>query len=115
VLIPDGMISARIEKMAADIYKHMQAKDIKAMHVIILMNGALVFFNMLFSHLKKLQSQESVHRMITWQFVKITSYAGMKSGEVQGLEQFKASDIEGKHLLVLEDIYGTGNSLSVIR
>ena len=50
--------------------------------------------------------------MIKPHFFKLSSYTATTSGELKGLDALDAADFKGKHLLVVEDIYDTGNSMS---
>ena len=45
-------------------------------------------------------------------FMWITSYSGTNSTGKMTVRQDLSSDIKGRHVLILEDIFDTGNSLS---
>ena len=47
-------------------------------------------------------------------FMWISSYQGTESGGKMLVRQKLSNNIEGRHVLILEDIYDTGNSLSFV-
>jgi hypoxanthine phosphoribosyltransferase len=93
-------IDLEIAKVAAHINE-----DYKGQHVvcIAILNGAFMFAADIFRHFVNMDCE--------LEFVKLASYEGTESTgkvtEMIGLEK----DLEGKHILILEDIIDTGKTL----
>lgn len=99
VYIDAASIQNRIKTIAAQISETYHDK--RPLFIAIL-NGSFMFVSDLMKNI-------TIDAEIT--FVKLSSYAGMQSSgqitEAIGLQQ----DIRGRHVIVLEDIVDTGNTL----
>ncbi len=93
-------INSIVQRMASEIDDYY--KKIDPLEFIIILDGAYHFAS---------DFTRAFPRDVKLHFVKIKSYEGFQSSgkaSIQGLEQL---DIKDKHILILEDIVETGNTL----
>ena len=102
-LIDEADIHARVKELAEEIARDLP-KDVL---VVGLLKGAFVFTADLYRELDKAGMEPQI------EFLRLSSYGNSKesSGEVLVSGNIP-SDVEGKHLLVLDDILDTGRSLA---
>jgi len=103
VLIPEVKIQARLKELAAEINNTYQNTEIT---VICTLKGSFVFFADLIRELEM---------PLTCEFLGLSSYGNQKvtSGEVKVTLDIN-EPLEGKHVLVVEDIVDTGLTLQYI-
>jgi hypoxanthine phosphoribosyltransferase len=103
VLIPESEIQERVTEMAQQISTDYADKgDIVLIGVL---KGAFIF-------LADLARQLTIPRTI--EFIAVSSYgAGSTSGAVRLVMDVRAN-IEGRHVLIVEDIVDTGNTLNYL-
>ena len=97
-------IAARVKALAAEIRR--DAGPEAPVHLIGVLKGAFVFLADL---------MREVGGDVSCDFIAVSSYAGTKStGEVQILKDLDRS-IEGRHVVIVEDIVDTGLTLSYLQ
>ena len=118
-MIPHGLIIDRIQKLAVDI---INAYDLRESGIRITMlcilKGGHQFFSDLCNVLKQLTLTKCKQPPLTFDFIRVKSYAGTESS---GAENTKIESIgvdlkalAGRHVLLVEDIIDTGNTMSML-
>lgn len=96
-------IEKKIKELGRAISKDYKGKDIEA---ICVLKGAAIFTVELSMHIKP---------NVRFNFIEVSSYEGTKStGHIKVNKDITAS-IEGKDVLIIEDIIDTGRTLSYLR
>jgi hypoxanthine phosphoribosyltransferase len=103
VLIPEVKLQARIAELAQEINQEYRGKEITA---VCILKGSFVFFSDVIRHLEC---------PMTCEFLGVSSYGNkmVSSGEVKVTLDIN-EPLEGKHVIVFEDIVDTGLTLSYI-
>lgn len=100
----EAEIAARVKTLGAEIRR--DAGPEAPVHLIGVLKGAFVFLADL---------MREVGGDVSCDFIAVSSYAGTKStGEVQILKDLDCS-IEGRHVVIVEDIVDTGLTLSYLQ
>jgi hypoxanthine phosphoribosyltransferase len=112
IMIPQGLINDRIEKLAQEIHEDYQGKKL---YVVCVLKGGEKIFSDLTNNLHKLNSrygQKSIP--LQHDFIKASSYINTNtSGNVN--VQTNSNQLEnfrGKEILLVEDIVDTGKTLN---
>ena len=102
VLISEEEVNKRLDELARQIEKDYEGKDILALCVL---KGS-VFFTV--------ELTKKINKNIEFEFIEISSYgSGTTSGVVRITKDIKHS-IEGKNVLIIEDILDTGKTLKYL-
>ena len=99
ILITEEEIKARIAQLGEELTKEYEGKN---PIVVGVLKGVVVFYADMIRQLKVPCQLD---------FMWITSYKGTESSGMN-VRQDLSNDIKGRHVLILEDIFDTGNSLS---
>ena len=98
ILISEEEIQAKVRELAAELSREYAGKDPVFVGVL---KGVVVFFADMMKHI-------DIPAQID--FMWISSYQGTTSCEMN-VKNDVSSDLEGRHVVILEDIFDTGNSL----
>ena len=100
-LYPPEIIQQRIQELARQINDDYRGKDIMAVGVL---NGAFIFMADLV---------RAISVPVQCEFVRISSYGNEKfsSGNIKLLLDIDPEKIGGQHVLLIEDIVDSGNSI----
>ena len=102
VLLTETQIRERIQELGKILSEEYRDKD---PIVVGVLKGVVVFY-------------ADMIRTLTipcqMEFMWISSYAGTESSGSVMIKQDITADIKGRHVLILEDIFDTGNSLSFV-
>lgn len=99
ILLTEEQIQAKVKELAAILKAEYADKDPVVVGVL---KGVVVFFS------------DMVRNMdfpLQIDFMWISSYAGTNSTGQMQVKRDVSTDIKGRHVIVLEDIFDTGNSL----
>lgn len=102
VLLTEAQIQERIQQLGEILSEEYRDKDPV---VIGVLKGVVVFY------------ADMIRRITVpcqMDFMWISSYEGTESSGSVVIKQDIAADIKGRHVLILEDIFDTGNSLSFV-
>jgi len=101
VFISREAIRQRVEELGRLITQDYEGKDL---HIVCVLNGSFMFAADL---------ARSIELEVPFSFIKVSSYAGtMSTGEVDEIIGLADEGVlEGKDLLLIEDIVDTGNTL----
>lgn len=99
VLLSEQQIQARIQELGEVLTQEYADKNPVIVGVL---KGVVVFYADMIRHIQVPCQMD---------FMWISSYAGTNSTGKMVVRQDVTADIEGRHVLILEDIFDTGNSL----
>ena len=102
-LISKEKIEKRIEELAEEISRDYEGKNIE---FIVVLKGAAIFAVELAMKLKP---------NVRFDFIEISSYSGTESTGILKVNKDLKADIEGKDVLIVEDIIDTGRTLSYLK
>ena len=99
ILITEEQLQARIEELGQELTREYAGKNPVIVGVL---KGVVVFYADMVRRIKVPCQMD---------FMWLSSYQGTSSTGKMLVRQDVTADIEGRHVLILEDIYDTGNSL----
>ncbi|XP_066051004.1 hypoxanthine-guanine phosphoribosyltransferase-like [Chamaea fasciata] len=111
VFIPHGLILDRTERLARDILQDMGSHHIVALCVL---KGGYKFFADLLDHIKALNQNGDKSVPVTVDFVRIKSYCNDSPAEKISFVGEELSTLNGKNVLVVEDIIETGRTMKAL-
>lgn len=100
ILITEEQIRARIEEMGAELTRDYADKFPVVVGVL---KGVVVFYA---------DMVRKINAHCEMEFMTISSYSGTNSTGTAVVKKDIGVDIKGRHVLILEDIFDTGNSLN---
>ena len=103
VLINEAKLDARLNELAKEIMKDYKNEDIVFVGVL---RGAATFM---------IELAKRIKNNVEYEFIQLESYEGDKSTGVVKLRQELTGKIEGKNIIIIEDIVDTGRTLEYLR
>lgn len=104
ILITEEEVSATVENIAAEINKDYDGKEIL---FVVILKGSLVFAADL---------MRKINVPLKLDFMQASSYgSGTESSGVINIKKDLESSAEGKHIIIVEDIIDSGNTLSALK
>ena len=102
VLITEEQLKARIRELGEELSREYVGKDPVVVGVL---KGVVIFYADMIRELKVPCQMD---------FMWISSYAGTDSTGKMVVRKDLSADVKGRHVLILEDIFDTGNSLDFV-
>lgn len=99
IMIDEERLQARIKELAAQLADEYRDKDPVFVGVL---KGVVMFFG---DFVKNFDAHCQID------FMWISSYSGTSSSGTMEVKRDVSCDIKGRHVVILEDIFDTGNSL----
>ncbi|XP_067235376.1 hypoxanthine phosphoribosyltransferase 1, like isoform X1 [Chanodichthys erythropterus] len=112
VIIPNGLIKDRTERLARDIVRDMGGHHIVALCVL---KGGYKFFADLMDYIKTLNQNSDKSVPLTVDFIRLKSYSNDQSTNcVKVIGGDELSALSGKNVLIVEDIVETGRTMETL-
>ena len=103
VLINKAKLEKRIEEMAKQIQKDYEGKELVMVGIL---KGSVMFMTELAKNIK---------RSVILDFMDVSSYEGKESSGNVKINKDLRDSIEGKDVIIVEDIIDTGRTLTYVR
>ncbi len=103
ILFSEEEITEKCKELACQIDEYY--KDVDHIFALGLLKGSIPFMAELCKHIKT---------PLTMNFMQVSSYEGVKSTELK-IKHDVDANIEGEHILIIEDILDTGKTLSNVK
>ena len=109
VLIPSGLISDRIERLARDIATDLASEPLVA---VCILKGGYRFFADLCDKIQAIGRNSERSIPMSLDFIRLRSYENENStGHIQIVGGDTLSNLQGKNVLIVEDIIDTGRTM----
>jgi hypoxanthine phosphoribosyltransferase len=112
VLLPHGMISDRVEKLAQDIIEDYPSST---PHLLVVLKGGSEFATDLSRCLRRIHLYTpNKHIPFTMDYVRVKSYAGKESTGTVSITGIEMASLAGRDVIVVEDIVDTGLTMQCL-
>lgn len=112
IFLPCGLILDRVERLAQDIVHHYSDKPFQALCVL---KGGYRFFTDLLDRIQQYNHFGCRSVPFSTDFIRVKSYVDDRStGEVKVIGLDSMEDLNGKNLLIVEDIIETGKTMKAL-
>uniref|UniRef100_A0A5K3FC11 Hypoxanthine phosphoribosyltransferase n=1 Tax=Mesocestoides corti TaxID=53468 RepID=A0A5K3FC11_MESCO len=111
VLISNGMIQDRLQRLAAHIVESCETMGIKDISLMCVLKGGFKFFSDLIEQMQRIIWARKTELCITVEFIRVKSYTDTSSGDINIRSIDSSMPLEGKDILVVDDIVDTGKTM----
>jgi len=105
ILVPNGFVKTRVEQIANEIMDFYRERPYT---IICILKGSIVVFNELLQKITDTYNLGKYKNNVNYEFVKISSYINDTSSGKVNISGLSELNLEGKEILVVEDIVDTG-------
>lgn len=102
ILLTEEEIKARVKELGKQITEDYKDKEVL---VICVLRGAVIFLSDLL---------REIDTFVDMDFMAVSSYTGTRSSGVVNIVKDLTTNIENKHVLIVEDILDTGRTLDYL-
>ena len=102
-LIDEKLIQARVKEIAREIENKYKDEDII---LVCILKGSVMFFTEL---------AKNIRNNVQLEFIEVSSYSGTESTGKIVLKKDIGQNIEGKNVIIVEDIVDTGRTLKYLK
>ena len=115
ILIPEGLIKSRVEKLAQSIYWNYKGNILGKLQIFVIMNGGFQFYSDLQTYFKKVREYKRERLDYETHFVKVKGYVNDES-KLESIDDNVITEdmVKGQDILVVEDVYDSGNCMDVL-
>jgi len=111
VMIPKGLVLDRVEKLAKDIFEKLDPS--KPLACLCVLKGGYQFFSDLSNCIQNLNANSNKSCQMSLDFIRLKSYENTQStGKVRIIGSDDLSALEGKNVLIVEDMIDTGRTMN---
>ena len=108
--ITEEQLKEIVKRLAEDIYNFFKEKQLNSIYFIIILTSSLIFASDLMRELSKLGMK------LKTDTIRVKSYKGRESGDLQiKKDDFLQKNLNGKNILIVDDIYDTGETIHFIK
>jgi len=104
VMISNEQIKQRVKELGKEITDYYKDKT-DTLHAVCVLKGSIHFFSELV---------QNIDMNVEYSFIQVSSYSGVSSTGRIRVKSWIDEPIEGRHVIVVEDILDTGLTLSYI-
>jgi hypoxanthine phosphoribosyltransferase len=104
VMISNEQIRQRVKELGKEITDYYKDKT-DTLHAVCVLKGSIHFFSELV---------QNIDMNVEYSFIQVSSYSGVSSTGRIRVKSWIDEPIEGRHVIVVEDILDTGLTLSYI-
>jgi len=104
VLISNERLKERIRELGRELTEYYKDKT-DTLHAVCVLKGSIHFFSELV---------QNIDMNVEYSFIQVSSYSGVSSTGRVRVKSWIDEPIEGRHVIVVEDILDTGLTLSYV-
>lgn len=109
IVVTDEQIKKRLDELALQIAEYYQDRPYV---ILVVLKGAFVVFSDLYRSLMKIYEEGKYMNNVTFEFIQLSSYRNTESTGSLTIKGDTFLDLEGKEVLIVEDIVDSGNSMA---
>ena len=109
IIVTSDKIKSRLEELASQVAEFYQDRPYV---ILVVLKGAFVVFSDLYRSLMKLYEQGKYVNNVTFEFIQLSSYRNTESTGSLTIKGDTFLDLQGKEVLIVEDIVDSGNSMA---